>query len=256
MAVVSKCVGGAFVLAAAGVWWCAASARQHDCPPSVFRDPAPGNTAALPVPRGPWSDGLARNWFPQHQRHAKAAATGSISLLFLGDSITEGWGRPGQAVWQRHFAVLDGAHFGIGGDQTQHLLWRIEHGELDGLAPDSVVLLIGTNNLYTNTAAEIAEGIAVILREIRTRTPRSHVLLMGVLPRGRAPEAPERAKICELNALLSGYADCAITYLDIGAQFLNPDGSLRIDLMPDGLHPSAAGYELWAQAVKSWFYAH
>ena len=186
----------------------------------------------------------------------ETARRGSIDLLFLGDSITAAWATTGAAVWQRHYGALRAAYFGIGGDQTEHVLWRVQHGELEGIAPEVIVLLIGTNNLYSNTPAEIAEGIGAILKEIRRRSPRSHVLLMGILPRGRSIGAPERAAIRAVNEIISGYADDMVTYLDIGPHLVDPDGNLRPDLMLDSVHPSEAGYEVWARAIEPFLSQH
>jgi lysophospholipase L1-like esterase len=231
-----------------------------------FGAPTRGNSAAIPASRGSELVGL-ETWTHQHQGYVDAAAKGHIDVLFVGDSITNGWEYAGGPVWEEHYGRLPAAHFGISGDQTQNVLWRVQNGELDGVQPRLIVLLIGTNNVYDNTPAEIAEGIGAILNEILNRTPRSRILLMGIFPRSRNPDDPERARIAEVNLLISAQVDalisagrtsgeaccqfgeCIISHLDIGARFLNPDGTLRDELMPDYLRPSRRGYEIWADAI-------
>src|SRR5690606_18268051 len=119
----------------------------------------------------------------KHQAFLKRIKEGPIDLLFLGDSITEGW-KNATRVWQEHYGSFRPANFGIGGDRTQHVLWRIQNGELDGIKPKVVVLMIGTNNSGTNTAAQIAAANRKIVQQIRTKLPATKVLVLGIFPRG------------------------------------------------------------------------
>src|SRR5687767_6832212 len=105
------------------------------------------NTAVVPSLRHDYSPEQSADWMRRHERYVVRAQEGSIDLLFVGDSLTEGWGLRGAAAWQRFFAPLRAAHFGASGDRTQQVLWRLSHGELTGFSPAVVVLLIGTNNL-------------------------------------------------------------------------------------------------------------
>ncbi|MBA3710194.1 MAG: hypothetical protein H0W83_15390 [Planctomycetes bacterium] len=169
-------------------------------------------------------------------------------MLFLGDSITDGWRGSGLAVWNSAFAPLKAANFGISGDGTQHVIWRLRHGELDGIQPKLVVLMIGTNNAG-GPAADIALGIKAILADIREFSPKSRVLLLGIFPRSERPDAL-RAKVADVNKLIEPFDDGRkVFYLDIGAKFLTADQTLTKDIMPDGLHPNAAGYQIWADAI-------
>jgi lysophospholipase L1-like esterase len=189
-------------------------------------------------------------WKQRHEQLLKRAKEGSIDLLFLGDSITEGWG--GNAVWQKQYAPLNAANFGIGGDTTQNVLWRITNGEIDGLSPKIVVLLIGTNNFGLDGAPVdgVAKGVAAVVAELRKKLPKSKVLLLAVFPRDAQPKTEMRTKIIKLNVELAKLEDRKnVRFLDIGAKFLAPDGSLPKDVMPDALHLSERGYQIWADAM-------
>jgi lysophospholipase L1-like esterase len=209
------------------------------------------NPATTPVPRD-------ANWVKRHEGFVEIAKKGGVDLLFLGDSITDAWGGEGHnpkaagaKYFTEHFVPLKAANFGIGGDRTQHVLWRITNGELDGITPKVVVLMIGTNNTGSDSAEQIAEGITAIVKTIRARSPQSKVLLLAVFPRGEKPDNPARAKIAEINQRISRLDDGRnVRYLDIGKKFLQPDGTLGKDIMPDFLHLSARGYEIWGEAIQ------
>ncbi|MCY3022988.1 MAG: GDSL-type esterase/lipase family protein [Planctomycetota bacterium] len=173
---------------------------------------------------------------------------GTINLVFVGDSITDGWRGGGKAVWQKNFAVYKALNLGISGDQTQHVLWRLQNGELDGYKARLFVIMIGTNN-GGDSAEDVAEGIKAIVKEIQTKQPQAKILLLGIFPRGEKP-FPHRAKNEETNKILAKLDDGkTIKYLDIGDKFLNEDKSMKKDLMPDVLHPNGKGYEVWAEAI-------
>jgi len=189
-----------------------------------------------------------------HEQFLKRGKEGKIGVLFLGDSITEGWGGRGKDVWEQRYAKYDAANFGIGGDQTQHVLWRIEHGELDGISPKVVVLMIGTNNIGY-PAEDIIKGDRKIVEEIHRKLPDTKLLLLGIFPRGADPKdagvAGMREKIKTVNAALAKLDDGNKTrYLDIGDKFLDAQGNLPADIMPDFLHPNAKGYQIWADAMQ------
>jgi lysophospholipase L1-like esterase len=205
-----------------------------------------GGTATRPEPReGAWMD--------LHQSFLARAAKGDVDLLFLGDSITQGWGD--NDVWNRHYVPRRAANFGIGGDRTQHVLWRIEHGELDAIKPRVVVLMIGTNNLGSNTPAEISAGIAAIVQVLRTKLPESKVLLLGIFPRAERP-GPIRDDIRAVNDSIAKLDDGkTIKYLDISKRFLNDDATISKDVMPDYLHLSHKGYMIWADALEPTLWA-
>ncbi len=187
----------------------------------------------------------------RHKEFLAIAKKGGVEVVFLGDSITQGWGN--NATWKKHYAPLKAANFGIGGDQTGHVLWRItEGGELDSITPKVAVLMIGTNNSGRDSAEQIAAGITLIVKTIHQKTPTTKVLLLGVFPRGEKAGTPIRAKLAKINEIVSKLDDGGKTvkYLDIGEKFLSADGSLSKAVMPDFLHLSAKGYEIWADSIN------
>jgi lysophospholipase L1-like esterase len=192
-----------------------------------------------------------KGFLAAHDKYVATAKEGKAQLLFLGDSITAGWASKGKAVWDKSFTQWQPANFGIGGDRTQHVLWRIENGELDGIKPKAAVVMIGTNNVGGDTAEGIASGVKKIIDTIRAKTPDTKILLLAVFPRGeKASPNPGREKLAKVNEIISKLADNQhVFYLDIGAKFLQPDGSISKDIMPDFLHPSEAGYQIWADAI-------
>jgi lysophospholipase L1-like esterase len=198
------------------------------------------------------TDRKVKWWQDRHERFLKRAKMGDVDVLFLGDSITQGWEGSGKDVWKENFQPLKAANFGIGGDQTQHVLWRLQKGkELEGIHPKVVVLMIGTNNIGANSAEEIADGITAIVKELRHQLPDGKVLLLGVFPRSEKATDPVRDKIKDINKRIAKLDDSKhVTYLDIGDKFLEPDGNLSKDIMPDFLHLSAKGYERWAGNIK------
>ncbi len=184
----------------------------------------------------------------QHNNFVKIAKEGKTDLLFLGDSITAGWGGQ-KAIWEKEFGPYKPANFGIGGDRTQHVLWRIENGELDGIKPKAVMLMIGTNN-GNDTVEATAKGVTKIVETIRKKLPETKILLLGIFPRGDKPENNGRVKNKAVNEIIAKLDDKKhVFFLDIGEKFLEPDGTLTKEVMPDLLHLSAKGYQIWADAV-------
>jgi lysophospholipase L1-like esterase len=186
----------------------------------------------------------------RHEEFLKVAKAGGVDVLFVGDSITDRWRNAGNAVWDKNFAPLKAANFGISGDRTEHVLWRMRNGELEGIQPKLIVLMIGTNN--PDPAPDIALGIKAILLEIHERVPRAKVLLLGIFPRNEKPDRG-RAKNEEVNRLIATFAGSLelgrVFYLDISPKFLLADGTLPKDIMPDFLHPNEKGYQVWADAI-------
>jgi lysophospholipase L1-like esterase len=199
-----------------------------------------------------------------HEGFVERAKKGNVDVLFIGDSITRGWDGAGKAVWAEKFKAWNAANFGIGGDRTQHVLWRVTAGkELDGIDPKVIVMMIGTNNFAANTPEQIADGVKAILAEFKKQKPKAKVLLLGVFPRSAKPGKPLaeagvkvvakedlHPKTAAVNALLAKLADgSAVTYLDIGEKFLDETGGLPVGTMPDYLHLSEKGYAIWADAI-------
>jgi lysophospholipase L1-like esterase len=216
--------------------------------PGLIAVRAPRSNSAI-VPR------LASSFQKKHQANLELAKTGNIEVLFMGDSITDFWrntegNAAGKPVFDKYFGHLKIANFGIAGDTTQGVLYRLQHGEGQGFSPKVVMLMIGTNNTARNTAEEIAEGIGAVVLEMLKDFPQAKILLLGVFPRGAAND-PVRATIAEINSIISKLHDGnRVHYLDIGAKFLDAEGNIPRDIMRDRLHPSAKGYEIWAKAVK------
>jgi len=176
-----------------------------------------------------------------------------IDLIFDGDSITDFWATTGVEVWKAHYGSLNAFDFGIWGDQTKHLLWRLQNGQVEGLHPKLIVLLIGTNNLglTPETPEQIAGGVKAVIAEYQKRCPEAVILLQGIFPRGANPADPNRAKIKAINQTIASFADGKrVIYLDIGDKFLQPDGSLSSEVMKDFLHPTPKGYQIWADAIQ------
>ena len=194
------------------------------------------------------------SWFSKHEEFLKRGKSGPIDLLFLGDSITDFWSSGGKAVWKERYGKMKPANFGISGDRTQHVLWRIENGELEGISPKVVVFMLGTNNT-NGTADQILAGDTKIVREIHEKLPGTKVLLLGIFPRGADLTKKDvkgvRDKLKLVNVGLAKLDDGNKTrYLDIGDKFLAADGSIPSDVMPDGTHPSAKGYQIWADSMQ------
>jgi lysophospholipase L1-like esterase len=202
----------------------------------------------------------------RHESFNVISKQGEAQLVFLGDSITHGWEGKGKAIWTKEWAPLKAANFGIGGDRTEHVLWRLENGNFDGLKPKAIVLMIGTNNtghqgrpqkelngaVYECTAEQTAEGIKAILAQLRKKCPDAKILVLGIFPRGADKNDKFRQQNEATNAIVKGFADGQkVFFLDVGAKFLEPDGTLSKTIMPDLLHPNEKGYQIWSDAIKA-----
>jgi len=206
------------------------------------------NAAIVPVPRD--QDGPKKRFEELNKR--VEAAKGNVDLVFLGDSITQGWEGNGKNVWQKFYSNRKALNLGIGGDRTQHVLWRLENGNINGIKPKLVVLMIGTNNSNRedHTPGEILEGVTAIIKKLRTDLPETKILLVGIFPRG-ATFSDQRGKILQVNQALAKLDDgMAVYYQDFGAQLIEADGSISKKVMPDFLHLSEEGYQIWAQAIE------
>jgi lysophospholipase L1-like esterase len=188
-----------------------------------------------------------------HESNLRRVRQRSIDVLFLGDSITQGWGGAGKESWDKNFAPLYAANFGIGGDKTGNVLWRLDHGEVDSLSPKLVVLMIGVNNLWSgmNTGEEIAGGIRAIVEKLRAKLPQTKVLVLGVLPLGAKADEPGRARAKEINDHAAKLDDgSTVKFVDLGAKLLQKNGTLLDGAyLPDNLHLTAKGYEVLAKEL-------
>lgn len=200
--------------------------------------------AIKPVPR-------AGNWMKRHESFNARVAKGNVDLLFIGDSITQGWEGRGREVWAKFYGKRNAVNLGIGGDRTQHVIWRLDNGNIKNIAPKAAVIMIGTNNSGSNSSEQIAEGVSVIVKQLRKKLPEMKILLLAVFPRGEN-KADKRRQVNEgANAIFAGLDDGKnIHYLDIGPKFLEKDGTLTREIMPDLLHLSEKGYTIWAESIE------
>jgi lysophospholipase L1-like esterase len=214
------------------------------------------NPATTPSPRMDKAGKADPNWMKRHDSFVAIAKKGDVDVLFLGDSITDGWRNfnaktksGAKNVWDKSFAPLKSANFGIGGDRTQHVLWRIQNGELDGITPKVAVLMIGTNNTGNDSADQIADGVTAIVKTIHSKSPTTKVLLLAVFPRGKMIPNPGNTKINEINKTIAKLDDGKnVKFLDIGEKFMK-DGQIPADIMYDYLHLTEPGYQIWADAI-------
>jgi lysophospholipase L1-like esterase len=220
---------------------------------------APTNWAVMPVPN------TSGDNYNIPQRHADILAMKDAlnpQIVLIGDSIIMRWGGPPDKGWVRPswkeaFGDIPTLNLGFGYDLTQNVLWRLDHGEFDGLKPKTVVILIGTNNMtgapgsHATTPAQTVDGILAIIGRVQAKSPTSKIIVMAVLPRGLSPTDPARAMVKEINADLAKAlaAHPEIKLLDIGASFVQPDGTIPSTLLGDGIHPTEAGYSIWAKAL-------
>lgn len=197
------------------------------------------------------ADKMGEEWWSQ--RHAgvlEQVKDGNVDLILLGDSINHGWEGEGKEVFGKYYGHRNAVNMGYSGDRTEHVLWRLENGEIDGISPKVASLMIGTNNYGDNTAEEIGAGIIAIVNRLREKLPDTKVLILAIFPRGEKP-GEVRDTLAKASTIAAGIADGnMIHYLDIGPAFLTEDGTLPKDIMPDALHPNASGYALWAAAVE------
>lgn len=192
------------------------------------------------------------NWVKRHEGFNERIKKGDVDLLFIGDSITDAWSGPGKEAWAKHWAPRKAVNLGIGGDRTQHVLWRLENGNVDGIKPKLAVLMIGTNNSNGNdhTAEEIGAGIKAIVAKLREKLPETKVLVLAIFPRGEKPN-PQREKNAKASEIASAVADNKMVYfMDIGPKFVEADGTINREIMPDVLHLSPRAYGIWAEAIE------
>lgn len=223
------------------------------------------NTAIIPTGK------LEKDFYDWDQRHAAILTIKenvNPKVVLVGDSITHFWGGEpkepkgdrGAESWAELFpsGTRPALNLGFGWDRTQNVLYRIAQGELDGLKPETIVLHIGTNNLAgtsnakANSPDEIAYAIALIVDRLREKCPQARIIVMAVFPRGEKPTDPKRAQTAAINeklpALLSTKEN--VILVDITSKLTNPDGTISRDVMADFLHPTARGYDIWAEALK------
>ncbi len=206
--------------------------------------------AATPAARDGW-------WMDRHVACVEAARKGGARVVFLGDSITHNWEYAGREEWNKHFAEgpRRALNLGFGGDRTEHVLWRLDHGELDGYDAKAVVLMIGTNNtghhpIDIEPPCDTIIGVRAVLDKIRVKQPKAKIVLCAILPRGADANDPDRRRNETVNHEIMRFADGrTVFWCDFNDQLLAPDGFLSAEVMPDRLHPGDYGYGVWASAV-------
>lgn len=198
---------------------------------------------------------LSPQFRARHAGFVEIAKKGDIDVLFMGDSITDWWARDAKEIFAKEWGHLKTANFGIAGDTTQGVLYRLRDGEGAGFTPKAIMLMIGTNSAGNSSSAEIAEGVGAVVAEMQKRWPTAKILLLGIFPRAD-PGSALRNTVLGVNPIIAKLHDGKnVFYLDIGPKFLDAQGNLAPDIMPDKLHLTAKGYQIWADAVREPFNA-
>ena len=207
------------------------------------------NTAAIPASRN-----IEDWWQKRWQEKNRQTSKGPGKLLFIGDSITQGWEGRGKATWEKYYGSRQAINLGFSGDRTEHALWRLEKGNFKGVEdPNLAVVMIGTNNTghFDQDPEETAKGVTAVVNKLQSRFPKIKTLLLGVFPRGAAPDDPKRKLNVGINKRIAKMHNGeSVHYLDISDAFLGEDGTLSKEIMPDLLHLSEQGYQLWAAAIE------
>ncbi|MGB1875087.1 MAG: GDSL-type esterase/lipase family protein [Akkermansiaceae bacterium] len=225
---------------------CPALAEKPAAPHTVAANGKPSTIIAVPS--------KLKKFMPKrHNQKLAEAKQGEFDLVMIGDSITHNW--EGQKDYAATFAGIRMLNLGFAGDRTQNVLWRIEHGALDGISPKLVTLMIGTNHAHDprkefipDKAEDVLTGIKAIVAEVRERLPGAKLIVFSVFPRG--PESTQE-RVTALNALLPQLADGKhVFHMDINQTFLGKDGSFNPALYKrDQLHLDAKGYQAWGRAL-------
>jgi len=208
-------------------------------------------TSTFPDQR--WDQRWWKDRWDEKNKDVNTPEAKKARVVFLGDSITQAWENTGKPAWDKHFAPLGALNWGYSGDRTEHLIWRLQNGDIQRVNPEVAVILIGTNNTghEQRPAAETVSGIRRTLDDLAWKWPSTKIILMSVFPRGATKEDPLRKLNSEINEQLKTLTDGKRVYLlDINNQFLDADGKLSKDVFPDLLHLSPAAYNTWAAAVS------
>ena len=199
-------------------------------------------------------DRLQEEWWKErHEQKLELAKTAKADLLFIGDSITQGWEKRVPKLWEETYEQENAFNIGFSGDRTEHVLWRLDNGAMDNMQPKVAVIMIGTNNTghVMQKAEETATGIKAILERVHKISPNTEILLLAVFPRGRESDDPKRLRNIEINEIIKDYAaNEKVTYLDFSAKFIDKDGTLPKSIMPDALHINKNGYKIWIEEMK------
>ncbi len=210
--------------------------------------PVKNNTTAGVRPEPRWH---GPRWMERHESMNARVKEGNVDLLMIGDSITHWWETAGRKVWDKYYGDRNAVNLGISGDRTQHVLWRLDNGNIEGISPKLAVLMIGTNNHMIGTPEKTAEDIEAIVRVLRTKLPEMKVLVLAIFPRGSNDTDGARQVNMKVNKLIAKLADGRMVhFLNINDAFLTSDRRITDDIMPDRTHPSEKGYAIWAKAME------
>ena len=210
------------------------------------------NASTYPMQR--WDQKWWHNRWKEKYKQARSPEAKQAKVVFIGDSITQGWEGKGKQHWAERFETLGALNWGYSGDRTEHVIWRMQNGDVQRVSPEAVVLMIGTNNTGHNlrAAQETAMGIEKILEDLAWKWPEAKVILTAIFPRGATPDDPKRKRNAEINKLIKPMADGKrVFWQDINAKFLEADGTLSREIMPDLLHLNEASYGIWAEALSA-----
>jgi len=230
--------------------------------PRVHSPEEPSDPARIPVTPTPgFYDQFPDAWLQMHEKNLDRVKrnAGPLDVLLLGDSITLGWGggwdgQPPNEIWQKNFGDLRSLNLGIGGDKTQNVLWRIEHGELDGLAPRIVLLAIGVNNVWNWKVppAAVADGVKLCVEKVHAKLPSAKIIVINIFPNQENPDAPNRKRTDEIRKAIAKLGldnHAAIRFADFGDKFLQADRTISREMMGDFLHPTIQGYKIYANEI-------
>jgi lysophospholipase L1-like esterase len=209
--------------------------------------PPSGTTPTKRTIEYPWMS--VSTWDKMHAEDVLVAQYDQVDVLFVGDSITAGWD---WQIWEKNFKPLKAANFGIGGDNTGNVLWRLQHGAIGNIQPKLIVLLIGVNNVgaLQETPEQAAAGVTKVVQQLQLAWPNSKILLNAVFPFDQAPSSGNRSKVKKLNKIIATLGNNkTIFFKDYGPSLLQKDGSISPETMADFLHPTAKGYQVWANAM-------
>ena len=206
------------------------------------------------VPDRPWTRSW---WLPRFESRCALAKSGDYPVVFLGDSITHNWENQGKDVWAKCFVEGDykALNCGFSGDRTEHVLWRLDRGQLRGLHPKVIVLMIGTNNTghreeWRESPMDTVLGIKAIVERLDEQCPDAKVVLHPILPRGETTNDPLRIRNERVNSVIRSFADGRrILWCDFNAKLLTADGALEKSMSEDLVHPGERGYEIWAKEL-------
>lgn len=203
----------------------------------------------MPITHAANEASIRNMWLEIHERHVAALKEQpDARVIFLGDSLTDAWQY--QPSWTKELAPYKPINLGIGGDRTQHLLWRLQHHRLPP-AP-IFTLLIGTNNINRNHSREIVEGIAACRDEVWRQCPDSKILILHLLPRQRLRSEPEYRQVCEVNQSIPALAEDPRAYAVDFSDVFQVEGEAHLNddhVLPDHVHFSEQGYAAWTRRL-------